>query len=264
MTVKRKRKPNGAELLLMGANPHGRGKLNNPLLNAHFTADQKLELGRLGIKWTSIQNERDARRAKKALADAAKIRSRFHNPSLSSANPMLIAEQREKAQEIYTGFHATPAKKRIVLDEPHIPAGTYPELGLLMLIGFKPTNKSAREHYEKNYVCERENVHVIGSLDRNQLHFAGGDQRIDHQTLRYFGWDGSQQNFELGEARKIVYLAHKYHDAVQKNARGELVEWVHPFGEESGELPRLFYDTAVDRIYLKHGEYRIQDEGIVN
>lgn len=266
------RKKNGAELLLMGANPtklekqrdaRGRAgkirsaRLNNPLMNANFTTSEKMELGRLGISWTAIQTPADVRKAKRALADANKIRRRF-------GNPMPITEQRERAAEIYSGFHATPPKNKIVMDEPHIPAGAYPELGLLILIKFKPTNPNAVEHYEKSYETPSENVHVIGTLERDQMHFAGGDQRIGERELRHFGWDGHEQNFRLGDARQIIYLAQKYHKEVEEDARGEFVEWKHSFGEETGVLPELWYDTVVRRIYLKQGEYQIRDEGITN
>jgi hypothetical protein len=249
---------NPAELLLMGANPHKktRERVTNPILNASFTQNEKLELGRLGIAWSGIKTAADVRKARKAIRDANKIRSRF-------GNPMPIAEQRDRAQEIYTGFHATPAENKIVMDEPHIPAGVYPELGLLYGMTFKPTNPDAREHYEKVYRVPRENVHVIGSLQRDQLHFAGGDQQIDEKTLRFFGWNG-EDLFEMGDARTIVYLARKYHQQIQEDARGEIVEWVHPFGEETGVLPKLMYDHTHKRVFLKHGEYRIQDEGITN
>lgn len=256
----------------MGANPHSREKqrtarergerirgarLNNPLMNANFTTSEKMELGRLGISWTAIQTPADARRAKKALADAAKIRKRF-------GNPMAQTDQREAATEIYTGFHAEAPAKSLVLDEPHIPAGTYPELGLLISIAFKPTNRDAADHYERNFTVPRENVHVIGDLRRDQIYFAGGDQDVFPDALKKLGWDGASENFELGEARKIVYIARKYHDEVQANARGELVEWVHEFGEETGEKPKLWYDTAVRRIYLRGGDYSIANEGIRN
>lgn len=283
--MSRKRKKNGAELLLMGANGAAgmtvtekkratreragkiRGarlgnssqpnRLNNPLMNANFTTAQKMELGRLGISWTAIQTPADVRKAKRALVDANKIRRRF-------GNPMAQTEQREAATEIYTGFHAQAPAKSIVLDEPHIPEGTYPELGLLVSIAFKPTNRAAVDHYERNFAVPQENVHVIGDLRRDQIYFAGGSQDVFPEQLKKLGWDGSSEQFEMGEARRIVYIARKYHSAVQENARGELVEWVHEFGEETGKKPRLWYDTALRRIYLRGGEYSIADEGIRN
>ena len=262
-------------MLLMGANPTklekqrsareraGRirgARLNNPLLNANFTTEQKMALGRLGIPWSSIQTAADARRARAALkkADAAR-RGYFRQ-----GNPIAQTEQREAATEIYTGFHAQPPAKSMVLDEPHIPAGTYPELGLLISIAFKPTNRDAVDHYERNFMVPQENVHVIGDLKRDQIYFAGGDQETAPEELKKLGWDGRSTDFEIGEARRIVYIARKYHDAVAANARGELVEWVHEFGEETGKKPRLWYDTAVRRIYLRGGEYTIADEGIRN
>lgn len=256
----------------MGANPHSREKqrtarergerirgarLNNPLMNANFTTSEKMELGRLGISWTAIQTPADARRAKKALADAAKIRKRF-------GNPMAQTEQREAATEIYTGFHAEAPAKTLVIDEPHIPAGSYPELGLLIGLAFKPTNSDAANHFERNFMVPRENVHVIADNERDQIYFAGGDQEVSATQLKNLGWDGSAGEFEMGEARRIVYIARKYHSEVQANARGELVEWVHEFGEETGELPTFFYDVAVKRIYLRGGAYKITDQGIVN
>lgn len=234
-------------------------RLNNPLMNANFTHAQKMELGRLGISWTAIQTPADARRAKKALADAAKIRDRFRGK-----NPMAQTEDRKAATEIYTGFHAQAPARSIILDEPHIPEGTYPELGLLVSIKFRPTNRDAENRYVRAFVVPQENVHVIGDLEGDQIYFAGGNQYFSHDELRKLGWDGAEQQFEVGEALEIVYLARKYHEEVQASARGEIVEWVHEFGEESGALPMFFYDIAKRRIYLRGGEYKITDRGIVN
>lgn len=228
----------------------------NPMLNANFSEDEKLTLGRLGIKWSAIQSQADVRRARKALKEAAKIRNRF-------GNPMPMAEQRERAAEIYSGFHAREHENKLVMDEPHIPAGAYPELGLLYVLYFKPTNPNATDEYEKTFVCEKENVHMIGTLDRDHIYFAGGDQKLDDASLRALGWNG-EDRFQLGTARKIVYLDKKYHDEVPKHARGKLVEWIHKFGEETGVEPELWYDRGNARLYLKHGEYEIQDRGIVN
>jgi hypothetical protein len=263
---------NPAELMLMGANPTTserkrstreraekiRAARLNPLrmLNQHFSKNEKMELGRLGIKWSEIQTPRDVKRARRALKDANKIRARF-------SNPVELEQQREAAQEIYTGFHDEPAEKRLVLEEPHIPAGAYPELGLLVSIQFRPTAK-AKEPYVKNFVCEKEDVHVLGSLTRDQIYFAGGDQELDDKTLDFFGWDGHSPTMVLGTALEIVYLARKYHEAVPSNGRGKLVEWVHPFGEEGGEKPLLVYDREHKRMLLRRGAYEIADEGIRN
>lgn len=237
-------------------------RLNNPLMNANFTHAQQMELGRLGISWTAIQTPADARRAKKALADAAKIRDRFRGK-----NPMAQTEQREAATEIYTGFHAEAPAKSIVLDEPHIPAGTYPELGLLISIKFRPTSPDAENRYVRAFIVPQENVHVIGEVrdagEYDQLYFAGGNQHFSHAELKKLGWNGSA-DFEVGDAIEIIYLSRKYHKEVQEKARGELVEWVHEFGEDTGVLPTFWYDTANYRIYLRGGEYKITDMGIVN
>jgi len=254
MKARRQRKKNPAELVLMGANPLR-------VVNSHFSDDEKMALGRLGISWKAIQTSGDVRKARKALSDAAKIRKRFRNP-LGTSLP--IAEQREKALEIYSGFHAAPPEERIVMeDEPHVPAGVYPGLGLLVSISFKPTS-AAQDQYEKNYISEKENVHVIGTLERDQIYFADGDQQIPAHVLRYFGWNGSDGMLHLGAAREIRYLAKKYHPEVPESARGEIVEWFHKLGEVSGEKPELWYDVTLKRIFLRHGAYEIKDEGIVN
>lgn len=237
------------------SNPSRQSRLN-PVFNANFSEEEKLTLGRLGIKWSAIQSQADVRRARKALKEAAKIRNRF-------GNPMPMAEQRERAAEIYSGFHARKHENKLVMDEPHIPAGAYPELGLLYVLYFKPTNPNATDDYEKTFVCEKENVHMIGTLDRDHIYFAGGDQKLDDASLRALGWNG-EDRFQLGMARKVVYLDKKYHDEVPKHARGKLVEWIHKFGEETGVEPELWYDRGNARLYLKHGEYEIQDRGIVN
>lgn len=260
--AKRMKKKNGAELLLMGANPHAKRKLNNPLINANFSTGEKMALGRLGIPWTSIQTDADARRARAALRKSEAAKNSFFRGA--KRNPMSGTEERKAATEIYTGFHAQAPGESLVLNEPHIPEGTYPELGLLVNVKFRPTNRNAETRYVRAFVVPQENVHVIGDLERDQIYFAGGNQYFSHEEMRKLGWDGSQNQFEVGEAIEITYIARKYHEEVQASARGEIVEWVHEFGEESGELPTFWYDVAVKRIYLRGGAYKITDRGIVN
>lgn len=260
-TPARRRKNPGAELMVMGLNPNR--KKRNPLrmVNSHFTMEEKMALGRLGIPWSAIKTTADTRKARTALRTMQKARKqfgagagrgRFGNPHASA----------ESAQEIYSGFHATDPEFVNTTSEPHIPAGNYAELGRLVNINFKVTG-AAREPYRQVFVPRNEAVRVLSAPGRNQLYFAAGDQAVSEKDLELLGC-GAGNLCELGEAMQIVYIAKKYHDEVPENARGEIVEWVHDFGEENGKRPTLFYDREKRRLLLRGGDYKIENVGIVN
>lgn len=250
---KQARKNPGAELVLMGANPLR-------MCNSNFSTDEKLELGRLGISWKAIQTPADVRRARKALKKGREARALFKNPSAAMRNPG--ERTAESAQEIYSGFHADEPDSVDVMDEPHIPAGNYAELGRLVSIQIKPL-PSAPDVYVKGYFPQKENVRVLSDGDRKHIYFAAGDQFISDKDLVQFGC-GSETICTLGHARQITYVTRKFQDEVPDSARGELVEWVHDFGEENGVFPQLCYDRSCRRILLRGGDYKIQDVGITN
>lgn len=256
--MKRQKNP-GAELLVMGINPHK--KKENPLrmVNSNFTLPEKMALGRLGIRWTEINTPAKVRDARKALRAMEKARAQFGGGRATRKNPE--AGTARDAQVVYSGFHATEAEYVDTTNEAHIPPGDYAELGRLVNIGFKPTS-AADVKYRQVLVSERENVRVLSSPNRKQLYFAG-DQDVSEVELRKLGC-GNAEECELGEAMQIVYIAKKYHPEVPENARGEIVEWQHDFGEEDGIRPRLFFNRKTRRLFLRGGNYKIENAGIVN
>ena len=132
---------NPLELVVMGANPMRRG---NPLDS--FTRDEKLALGRLGIKWKSIRTEADANRARRALKEIGEVKQRY-NPIATEEAPADIqmpesvavgGEPDALAKEIYAGFHDADANRAVVTNEPHIPRGSYAQIGVLYALHVKP------------------------------------------------------------------------------------------------------------------------------
>lgn len=251
----------GAELLVMGVNPHRKKKNPLRMVNSHFSTEEKMALGRLGIPWSKIQTPADCRKARKALATMEKARKqfgagagrgRYGNPHPSAAT----------AQEIYSGFHDVDPEFVDTTDEPHIPAGNYAEMGRLVNIGFKPT-AAANEPYRQVYISRGESVRVLSAPGRRQIYFAAGNQEVSEKALAELGC-GSGDLCEMGEALQIVYIAKKYHPEVPENARGKIVEWEHDFGEEDGIRPTLFYSRSKRRLLLRGGNYKIENVGIVN
>lgn len=245
----------------MGVNPHRRKQNPLRMVNSHFSTEEKMALGRLGIPWSKIQSPADCRRARAALRQMEKARKTFGAGAGRGryGNPHASAES---AQEIYSGFHAADPEYVDTTDEPHIPRGNYAEMGRLVHINFKPTN-AAREPYRQVYVSKREDVRVLSSPDRKQIYFAAGNQEVSEKDLAKLGC-GAGNICEMGEAMQIVYVAKKFHSEVPENARGEVVEWEHDFGEEDGIRPTLFYDRAKRRLLLRGGNYKIENVGIVN
>lgn len=177
------------------------------------------------------------------------------NPSpLRRRNPV----DAETAREIRTGFVDRESRRYIVMDEPHIPPGDYAELGILFSLAVKPANGGEVRDLEFN-----SGIHVISDTTRRQIYFAGGNQRLTERELQIFTGEAAN-NVELGGCREIIYVAKKYHPEVGNAAAGRAVEWRHKFGEESGAIPQLWYDTKNDRLLLRGGEYRVEDAGIVN
>jgi hypothetical protein len=105
-------------------------------------------------------------------------------------------------------------------------------------------------------------IRVLSSLDRRKIYFAQGNQALSASDLEKFGADESNI-CELGELRSIVYLARKYHSQVDSEARGEIVQWKHDFGEDGGRRPRLFYIRDLRRLAVQGGDFVVKDEGIV-
>lgn len=246
-------KRNPAELLLMGANSHRRKNAGQ----------------RYAIKWHtgSISH------AMNSEAEAQKLLDQFHgaghiiriNPMpLRGQNPLDSVDSRdaEEARGIRSGFVARRSSRYIVMDEPHMPAGDYAQLGKLYSLAVKPTpSGETREVQEIGF--EEQGILVVSDVSRRQIYFVGAPRSMRGGVLSVFNADAADV-VDLGECREIIYEAKKYHPEVGNAAAGKVVEWRHQFGEESGVMPHLHYDTKKNRFLLRGGEYVVEDAGIVN
>jgi hypothetical protein len=247
------------ELLVMGANSMRRTK-RNPMDN--FTPKEKMHLGMMGIKWSDIHSPADVRKARASLKQFYKLRSNVQTRMNPSGAIVDGAEPGELAQDIYEGFHSTGAEKSFVCTEPHMPSGDYPQLGTLFKLMIKPMPAARNQIVQSFMPSGGKPIRVLSSLDRRKIYFAQGNQALSASDLEKFGADESNI-CELGELRAIVYLARKYHSQVDSEARGEIVQWKHDFGEDGGRRPRLFYIRDLRRLAVQGGDFVVKDEGIV-
>ena len=233
---------NPAELVLMGtANPH-----------RHHNSSQKY-----AIRW----NTGNISHCVNSRGEAEKMLDQFHGAgmiipvSVRHGNPM---DTSEDAREIRSGFVGRESNRYIVMDEPHIPKGDYAQLGFLYSLAVKPTSGG-----EVREISFARGIRVISDRSRRQIYFAAGRQFLSTRELGEFSQVAADE-INLGECREIIYLAKKYQAGVDNEAAGKTVEWRHKFGEETGILPRLWYDTKNNRLILRGGDYRVEDAGIVN
>lgn len=240
-------KRNPAELVLMSANPRKRGGAM-----------------KYAVKW----NTGTISRAVDTHDEAEKMLAQFHgagrvirvNPiELLRGNPIGTTDssEAEDARAIRSGFVHKETSNFIVVNEPHIKhSGDYAELGILFSLSVKG--------FEAVRVLqlEKQGIRVISDTSRRQIYFVGA-VRMSAMELAQFNKYGGNV-IELGECREIIYLARKYHPEVGSSAAGKLIEWHHKFGEETGVVPKLFYDAKSSRLILRGGEYTVEDAGLVN
>lgn len=241
--IKRRRR-NSAELLLLGANPEqhyavrwGTGKISQAF-DSQAKAEKLLR---------NFNGKGEVIRVNPLPLKAERYR-----------NPLPSATEAERAIEIREGFTHRNVKGYRVMNEPCIPAGDYAELGKLVLLAVKPKDGGAVQ--ELGFYPPPV---VISDVSRRQIYFAGGDQFLDDRELKLFTGETGRE-IDLGECRVIGYLEKKYHPQVDNAAAGKTVEWVHEFGEETGERPRLIYMAHEKRLLLRGGAYRVEDAGIIN
>jgi hypothetical protein len=163
---------------------------------------------------------------------AAKV---FHE--LYGRNPSAAA-----LREKFTGAEADTVS---VYSEPHMPAGDYAQLGELLALSFKPL---AGGQVQQITFPRGSRPIVVADESARQIYFVGGNQELR-----------SLASGTLGPCRRIDYKQRKEHVPDPESD-----EWRHSFGEESGVLPSLVYDSERKRLLLAGGEYRIEREGIIN
>jgi hypothetical protein len=160
------------------------------------------------------------------------------------------------AAELFERFHGKPSTGVKTYDVPNAAPTDLADLGKLIelsvwldedyLIDLAPTG-------DMRVACVP--VRQGGELFGSQIYFVGGDGSIDLTGID----DGTRkEHVMIGPCKFIAYHTSKdFHDFVPS-------DYEHQFGEDSGELPFLGYDTRNKRPYLIGGVYRVFRPGIVN
>lgn len=189
-------------------------------------------------------------RLKRGRDGKIKVRSRSgRNPKRGRKNP--DGSEAAAAADLFESFHGKPATRTREVAEPREAPTDLADLGrLIQLVVWLDEDNAAELNFSGN-------IRTASTGDGGSLYFVGGVQRLDLEALdRAAGLP--KDHVVIGPVQSIVYHTTKdFHDF-------EPVDYIHDFGEETGVLPILNYDTRNERLYLTGGEYQVRREGIVN
>jgi hypothetical protein len=163
--------------------------------------------------------------------------------------------QNPSAEAIRESFTGAPVDGEMITDEPHMPAGSYAQLGEVLALHVKPHSGGQVQAIE----FSRPRPLLVSDESARQIYFVGGDQNLDDSLMAFNPRHRGGGIYELGQGRRIDYKQRKAH---VRNPDAD--EWRHDLGEETGERPLVLYDTNCRRILLEGGAYVIRPEGIVN
>jgi hypothetical protein len=163
------------------------------------------------------------------------------------------------AAELFETFHGAPSTGYTEYEIPAAHPTDLADLGRLIelsvwvdeddLQDFRPTSGNVR------VACVP--VRVAGELIGSQIYFIGGDQAVNLDPLGLAD-PVLKDHVMIGPCQYIAYHTSKdFHDF-------KPVDYEHQFGEETGSLPYLGYDTRNKRIYLIGGAYQVKRPGILN
>jgi hypothetical protein len=152
----------------------------------------------------------------------------------------------EAIREDFTGMAADGYTKYNV---EGMPAGDYAHLGKLLSLFVKPViGGQVRE------IRFRTNMPIlVTDTTAKQLYFVKGDQDISDQLDLFTDAEKSGMVL-LGDARRIDYKQRR-----EYVPKPQFDEWKHSFGEESGALPKVYFDTRLKQLSLHGGEYYVND-----
>jgi hypothetical protein len=195
-----------------------------------------------------LGNPKRRARSKKTVG---KRRRNAGRNSLSEGKSLYERFHGKSPDEIREMHRETEARKDYValgkLVAIGIDAQTFDSLGELKDI----TRWDSRPHLK----FDSAKVLLASSPDGHQLYILGKEeQEID---LTQFETDTHKDFVDLGEATFVVYSANKAPDF-------QPTEWVHTFGEEGGERPRLAYDQFNRQLMLIGGSYHVDSPGIID
>lgn len=156
----------------------------------------------------------------------------------------------EAAGALSESFHGRPANRVSVIQEEELEHAAVAELGKLVELHVQ-TPSGAK--FRLPFLTA--GVRVCSTPDGQNIVFLGGDQELDLDSL---GIETTKDQLVLGDCIGIVYATKKAFHKFEKT------DYVHTFGEESGEPPTLGYSPLNKRIYLAGGRYEVRPEGIVD
>jgi hypothetical protein len=244
-----KRSKNGAELLLMGANP-------SSAVYDQLSKSERLAFGRLGLGKAQIQTKSDLTRARKMVEETRRLKNRLPNPSAFATE----TASADSARQLREGFSGEASEKFVVMHEPHVPAGDYTDCGEFIAVGVVPTaTGTARGVQEISFPGK--DLELICDPGGRQLFIVGPGQHLTDADIRMFT-DSTSELVDLGQCAVISYAMKKFGREVPASARGEDVRWDHEFGEEGGTRPSIFYDRKKRRLILGRATYRIEGSWI--
>lgn len=254
--MKRAANKNPGELLIFG-NPKGKRARRKNAGNASHKPDCKCFACKhaRGDKTPRVTHNK-----KKATARrGARLKA---SPRRSGRNPQLAGETKQ-AVRLFKSFSGRDAKEILEKQQSAAMRMDYAALGDLVALGIGECPlKGARlvTGWEKcpHIGFQRDGVKLASSPEGRQLYLIGGSQDISSQLDSWDAIDTSKDFIDLGDCTFVVYDARKVHDGFRPT------QWVHQFGEDTGALPRLMFDTLKKTLFLIGGEYFIDTKGGVS
>lgn len=163
-------------------------------------------------------------------------------------NPGTVEEASQLAEE----FHGRPVQEIVEAQESHMAEGAYTVLGTALALWLDPVEGDPNSWPAPNIDFDDEKVKLVAdprsNKDRAQFYFAGGDQSISQTYLQEEGIPLDTDLVPLGLVYAIEYWDAKSFDTGN---------FGHRFGEETGEVPALYYDRKKRKLYLVGGAYDI-------
>jgi hypothetical protein len=165
------------------------------------------------------------------------------------------------AAQMSETFHGRPPKEILEIEQTELSRNVFSDLGRLIELTVYNDNDeefTIGPFRGVRLVCTpAEKDPETGHPIARTIYFQAGDQALDLASL---GIEGAavKDTVRIGDAAQVVYHTSKdFHDFAP-------TDYSHDFGEETGVLPTLTYDTLNQRLALVGGEYLVKREGITN
>jgi hypothetical protein len=172
-----------------------------------------------------------------------------HKEIVLDPNTTYTIRTNPSAEAIREDFTGMPAEHYTTYNVEGMPAGDYAQLGKLLALYVKPVlGGQVREiRFQKDRPI------LVTDTTARQLYFVSGDQDISDQLGLFTDAEKSGRVL-LGDARRIDYKQRR-----EYVLKPHFDEWQHKFGEESGVLPQVYFDTRSKQLSLEGGEYYVND-----